>query len=439
MRPERQRHMMMPTEPRAGLIMVHADLALAFLKSRLHRPAQSAEPYEFTRGTRRGRVTHIVLHFRPVLERAAEHDPLARSRQGLADQRHAGEGKLGDHGSLRPFFDLVGMPSAVREVLEPFAQLTRFGRRGRQTGPGAYMPQQARPRRIDPRRPFPGARVRRHFDQVQLAQGVDAIQKARILAEMLIRRDPAKGQDRQRRQVFQHLQSQSRFRLERQVIGNAAALPSRVVIGGKPTLVHVQTLIDKREALGADIDQEHALLAIGDLAQMAAILARDAHRVIALFGEPTTVDHDDGLRVAQPRVDQFLALTNHRFGTPLRLSDEMLQRPHRVAVRPVQAQHHRLNGLAHQVRQLPAQVKQRPPLLFLSLEHGHEQAMIRNQLVRAARDISRGQSVRRLAPAGRWNPLRADQALPALGRLDHGDLLVASVAIECRPENLVVI
>jgi hypothetical protein len=42
MRQEGQRHMMMPTSPRAGLVMIHPQFAFAFFERSLDRPAAPA-------------------------------------------------------------------------------------------------------------------------------------------------------------------------------------------------------------------------------------------------------------------------------------------------------------------------------------------------------------------------------------------------------------
>ena len=46
----RERHMVMPTEPTAQFVVVKTDLALAFLEENLDRPTQPTESHQFGEG-----------------------------------------------------------------------------------------------------------------------------------------------------------------------------------------------------------------------------------------------------------------------------------------------------------------------------------------------------------------------------------------------------
>jgi hypothetical protein len=71
--------------------------------------------------------------------------------------------------------------------------------------------------------------------------------------------------------------------------------------------------------------KRHGDLAIVLLAQLTAILPRNAYGMFALLGNASVVDDPgaDGSCALDRRQNQFLHLAHHRFVGPRRLADEM--------------------------------------------------------------------------------------------------------------------
>ena len=61
MRQDHQRHVMMPAAPGARLVLIHAQLSLGLLETRLDGPAQTAEPHQLVAGRARWRVLRYAL------------------------------------------------------------------------------------------------------------------------------------------------------------------------------------------------------------------------------------------------------------------------------------------------------------------------------------------------------------------------------------------
>ena len=166
----------------------------------------------------------------------------------------------------------------------------------------------------------------------------------------------------------------------------------------KPTLRQIEAPIQKRVSLrpGAQyrtnwvgIHCKHALLAIGDFAQHATVLPRDTHRMLALLGKAAPVYYDYSVRVAQGLRHQLLMALQHGFVVQIAGANEVLSRPHCIAVRAFERQHHRLDRLALYIRQLALQIKLRPFPLFAPLEQIAKLAMIGYQLLRHRFHVAR--------------------------------------------------
>src|SRR5262249_2274816 len=85
--------------------------------------------------------------------------------------------------------------------------------------------------------------------------------------------------------------------------------------------------------LGADIVERDGDLAVGLLAQLAAVLMLDADGVLALLGEAGVVDDEDPLRAGErPAQDGAIAVEDRLF-VPGALIDELLQGLFRLADR----------------------------------------------------------------------------------------------------------
>ena len=171
----------------------------------------------------------------------------------------------------------------------------------------------------------------------------------------------------------------------------------------KPTLRQIEAPIQKRVSLRPGVHCKHALLAIGDFAQHATVLPR--------------VYYDYSVRVAQGLRHQLLLALQHGFVVQIAGANEVLSRPHCIAVRTFQRQHHRLDRLALYIRQLALQIKLRPFPLFAPLEQIAKLAMIGYQLLRHRFHIARRKIQRWFTAAG-WRCL---QSPPLSGTLfAHG-------------------
>src|SRR5918996_5984307 len=65
----------------------------------------------------------------------------------------------------------------------------------------------------------------------------------------------------------------------------------------EPLLGHKEGTIDSSVTLGSGVAQKHPHLAVGDLAQGAAVLAGYPHGMFPLFHKPSLIHHQDPMRV----------------------------------------------------------------------------------------------------------------------------------------------
>jgi hypothetical protein len=70
-----QRHMVMPTEPGPGLVMIHPQFALGFLNRGLDRPARACQPHQFGLSGRGRSVAQIILDLARIAGAAAKDEP----------------------------------------------------------------------------------------------------------------------------------------------------------------------------------------------------------------------------------------------------------------------------------------------------------------------------------------------------------------------------
>src|SRR5258708_8967815 len=68
-------HVMMPSQPRAGLIMVETDLAFAFFDEGFDGPTQTAEAHKLSQRCGDGGITEVELDHRRVIQVAANAQP----------------------------------------------------------------------------------------------------------------------------------------------------------------------------------------------------------------------------------------------------------------------------------------------------------------------------------------------------------------------------
>src|SRR5919199_2935690 len=88
-------HMVMPSAPGAGLILIHAYFAFALFESRFDRPAQATEIGKCMPRASRGCVAQVILDFARCAQVPTNDRPAARSGQAITHGRHAHAGKLG--------------------------------------------------------------------------------------------------------------------------------------------------------------------------------------------------------------------------------------------------------------------------------------------------------------------------------------------------------
>src|SRR3990172_7744332 len=119
-------HMMMPTQPGANLIVVHACFPFGLLQRSFDRPSQTADPYQFLNGTIAGCIAQIELHFCLRSQTATTDQPLSQAWQAVLDGSHTQDRKLGQQGSLAAFMDPVTLPSCSGQAQD---QRTHFFRR----------------------------------------------------------------------------------------------------------------------------------------------------------------------------------------------------------------------------------------------------------------------------------------------------------------------
>src|SRR6266498_4485735 len=107
---QRHRHVMVPAAPRAYLIVVHPQLALAFLNRRLHWPAHAALAYQCRVWRRGWRIRQVRFQLRPLAQAAPQHQPLVGAWQPVPHQHDPHERELGGQRPLGALLDLIIAP-----------------------------------------------------------------------------------------------------------------------------------------------------------------------------------------------------------------------------------------------------------------------------------------------------------------------------------------
>ena len=97
--------------------------------------------------------------------------------------------------------------------------------------------------------------------------------------------------------TLQHDLGKLRLGPKPDLLGDLGSPAAGRVVG--PALGQVQLPVDHRPPLGAGVGQEHAQLAVVDLAGGARVLALDPHRGRALLEKPRLVDHQHPAGVAE--------------------------------------------------------------------------------------------------------------------------------------------
>ena len=111
-----KRHMMMPPQPSAHLIVTHTDMLFAFLETRFNRPPHTADADQGFRRYVYRRVTQVGLQF-TADDVPPQDQPDLWPWQFIVDSNHPQECKISDDGPLAAFLDRVARPFVSRLVL----------------------------------------------------------------------------------------------------------------------------------------------------------------------------------------------------------------------------------------------------------------------------------------------------------------------------------
>src|SRR6266511_2134605 len=123
MREQRHRHMLVPATPRAHLIVIHPDFALAFQDGRLDWPAHPTLAHQC--GLRRAgrRIRQVGFQLRPLAQAAPQDEPLIWSWQPIPHRHHAHAGEQRDERPFGALLYLIGLPAqraiARQRILGP--------------------------------------------------------------------------------------------------------------------------------------------------------------------------------------------------------------------------------------------------------------------------------------------------------------------------------
>ena len=161
------------------------------------------------------------------------------------------------------------------------------------------------------------------------------------------------GHDRGQRQpggstAAHERQRQSPLFLKQQRRGNPRRGAPRQI--ADPRLGQIQQGAEGPRPTAGPQRRRHGDLAIGDLAQRAAVLARHADRMRARFRKARFVEDQDARALGQHRPQP----TPHDLGVPRRVRDEMLEGL--VRRRFADARQHRRHRLARAVAQQPVDI-----------------------------------------------------------------------------------
>ncbi|OQC55319.1 MAG: hypothetical protein BWX55_00156 [Deltaproteobacteria bacterium ADurb.Bin022] len=117
------------------------------------------------------------------------------------------------------------------------------------------------------------------------------IQKLRTVAVNRIRRYVSERDHPLADDLFQHLQSQLRFRLERTLGGKPTLLPAISVIFAEPLLRNKQPIIQKTVPVARGIGRIDAHLAVLHFSYIAAVLPGNPNGIISFFHEARFVEN----------------------------------------------------------------------------------------------------------------------------------------------------
>src|SRR5271166_4401952 len=190
--------------------------------------------------------------------------------------------------------------------------------------------------------------VRGDRKQIALAQSTQLQAKTAGPAHLVVAGNPAMWQ----RLAIprQHLERQLVPGLKRDGLGHSGLLPTRPVLG--PLLGKIKTYINNRMFCSSNVTHVDAYLATLDLAQAAAPLLGDPHRLGPFLGKPRGIKHDDAVGLAQFPADLGGQCPEHWLMVPGDLANELLN-PLSLLIQKVRDP---FAGLAFQLRHQPGDV-----------------------------------------------------------------------------------
>src|SRR5271166_5069613 len=148
----------------------------------------------------------------------------------------------------------------------------------------------------------------------------------------------------------QHLQCQLVPGLKREGLGHSGLLATRPVLG--PVLRKIKTYINNRMFFSGDVTHVDAHLAVLNLAQAAAPLLGDPHRLGPFLGKPRGIKDDDAVGLAQLLADLGCQRPEHRLMVPGNLTKKLLN-PLPLLIQKVRDP---FTGLAFQLRHQPGDI-----------------------------------------------------------------------------------
>ena len=124
---------------------------------------------------------------------------------------------------------------------------------------------------------------------------------------------------------LQHRRRQLRLALKAQFVGEVARGPPGSIRVGKPRVRQEQPLVHQSIALPRRISGKDPDLTILDLAQGAAVLPRDPHRIVALFDKARLIEHQDTIGLTHLLGYELMVVPPHLCLIPQHITDEPLQ------------------------------------------------------------------------------------------------------------------
>src|SRR5712691_775087 len=356
-----QGHVMMPTQPRPGFIVVQPDLAFAFFKEAFNRPAQAAEPHQVGQRQLGGSVGEVKLNVGWVVQVAADDQPQVGARQAVAGFDHAQESKITDDRAFAAFLEGGPCPSGNGQQLEPIFDSHRLVLRPLQLEALRMRPASFPLRHTHFRARLPDQRRGLDVGEIPDAlQGRYAIAKGRRIAIQSVGGHPAQRQGVSSKGGLQQFQGDLRLGFVQQIVGHTTG-PTQVGVRClEPGLDDIQFGTDQAVPFPADIAQIHAVLTVGDFADCPTVLRPHAYRRHALFDHTTLIHQHHPSRFTQRLAYQRLMQPDQRVRRPRALTDKILQVSH---VLP-QGQCHALYRLARLVTQQPYHIHFEPRILL---------------------------------------------------------------------------